>query len=83
MYMTAIAPTLIIVRIAYGQAVESVQQMVSTLQFIEGANDSQQRSTTARGTVDPRQSLAGIEGRGTAGRIEMPDKSSNVAGDAA
>ncbi|KAJ8075562.1 hypothetical protein PM082_021192 [Marasmius tenuissimus] len=81
----AIAPTLIIVRIAHGQAVESVQQMVSTLQFAERANHSQQQSSAARGTVDLRQSLAGVEERRTIGRIET-DKpmtpSSEKAGDA-
>ncbi|KAK1216592.1 hypothetical protein PQX77_020766 [Marasmius sp. AFHP31] len=50
--MAGIAQTVIIVRIAYGQAVESVQQMVSTLQFAEGANNSQQQSMAAHGTID-------------------------------
>ncbi|KAJ8085651.1 hypothetical protein PM082_004469 [Marasmius tenuissimus] len=52
--MTATALTLIIVQIAHGQAVESVEQMVLTLQFAEGVNNSQQRSMAARGTVDIR-----------------------------
>ncbi|KAK1225750.1 hypothetical protein PQX77_011293 [Marasmius sp. AFHP31] len=77
--MAAIAPTLIVIRIAYGQAVESVQPMVSTLQFVEGGNTSQQRSTVNHGTVDLRQSLAGVEERGIAGRIEMDKPPSNVA----
>ncbi|KAJ8085728.1 hypothetical protein PM082_004546 [Marasmius tenuissimus] len=72
--MAAIAPTPIIVQIAYGQAVESVQQMVSTLQFAEGAINPQQHSTVARGTVDLQHSLAEIEERGTVGRIEVSDK---------
>ncbi|KAK1217160.1 hypothetical protein PQX77_020192 [Marasmius sp. AFHP31] len=70
--MAAIAPTLIIVRIAYGQTVESVQQMVSTLHFAEAmANGSQQRSVSApavHGTIDLRQSLAVVEERGSIGR---------------
>ncbi|KAJ8085608.1 hypothetical protein PM082_004426 [Marasmius tenuissimus] len=81
-HMAGIAQTLIILRIAYGQSVESVQQMISTLQFAEGVNNSQQRHTAARGTADLRQSLAGItEERGPAGRFEMGrDKPlSNVA----
>ncbi|KAJ8085716.1 hypothetical protein PM082_004534 [Marasmius tenuissimus] len=72
--MAAIAPTLIIIRIAYGQAVESVQQMVSTLQFAEGASNSQQPSTAAHGTIYPQQSLAGVEERCTLGRMETSDK---------
>ncbi|KAK1224817.1 hypothetical protein PQX77_012263 [Marasmius sp. AFHP31] len=80
--MAAIAPTLIIIRIAYGQAVESVQQMVSTLHFVEGPNDSQHRSMATRGTVDLRQSLAGVEERGAVGRLETEKPPSNVVGDA-
>ncbi|KAK1234612.1 hypothetical protein PQX77_002188, partial [Marasmius sp. AFHP31] len=79
----AIAPTLIVVRIAYGQSVDSVQQMVSTLQFAQGGNIStQQRSAAARNTLDIRQSLAGAEGRDTMERLEMGRSTSNVAGDA-
>ncbi|KAJ8085684.1 hypothetical protein PM082_004502 [Marasmius tenuissimus] len=69
--MAAIAPTLIIVRIAYGQAVESVQQVVSTLHFAEAAgNASQQRSVApgGRGTIDLRQSMAAMDERGSVGR---------------
>ncbi|KAK1216594.1 hypothetical protein PQX77_020768 [Marasmius sp. AFHP31] len=55
--MAGIAPTVIIVRITYGQAVESVQQMVSTLQFAEEANNSQQQSMAAQGTINLQQSL--------------------------
>ncbi|KAK1225749.1 hypothetical protein PQX77_011292 [Marasmius sp. AFHP31] len=76
----AIAPTLIIVRIAYGQSVETVQQMVSALQFAEGRNNSQQRSTIVRGTVGLRRSLADPEGRGTTGGVEAEKPPSNVAG---
>ncbi|KAJ8085717.1 hypothetical protein PM082_004535 [Marasmius tenuissimus] len=80
--MAAITPTLIVVRIAYGQAVESVQQMVSTLQFAEGADISQHRSAAARATVDLRPSLAEVAERHTAGRNQMSDKPPlNVAGD--
>ncbi|KAK1215867.1 hypothetical protein PQX77_021519 [Marasmius sp. AFHP31] len=79
--MAGIAQTVIIVRIAYGQAVESVQQMVSTLRFAEGANNSQQQSMGARGTASLRQSLTAVEGNGTFGNIETnQDKPpSNVA----
>ncbi|KAJ8085642.1 hypothetical protein PM082_004460 [Marasmius tenuissimus] len=69
--MAGIAPTVIIVRIAYGQAVESVQQMVSTLQFAEGADHSQQQSTAAYGTIDLQQSLVAVRERGTVGKIKM------------
>ncbi|KAJ8085719.1 hypothetical protein PM082_004537 [Marasmius tenuissimus] len=80
--MSGIAQTVIIVRIAYGQAVESIQQMVSTLQFTQGSNHPQQQSTAACGPLDLQQSLAVVEERGTVGRIEMSDKPpSNVAGD--
>ncbi|KAF9255811.1 hypothetical protein L218DRAFT_950490 [Marasmius fiardii PR-910] len=34
--MSGLAPTLIIVRVAYGKSVDSAQQMVSTLQFADG-----------------------------------------------
>ncbi|KAJ8085675.1 hypothetical protein PM082_004493 [Marasmius tenuissimus] len=78
--MAAIAPTLIIVRIAYDQSVETVQQMVSALQFAEGGNNSQQRSTFVRGTIDLRRSLGDAEGRGTAGGLEAEKPPSNVAG---
>ncbi|KAJ8085673.1 hypothetical protein PM082_004491 [Marasmius tenuissimus] len=80
--MAAIAPTLIVIRIAYGQTVESVRQTVSTLQFVEGGNISQQRSTVAHGTVDLRRSLAGVEERGVVGRFEMDKPPSNVTEDA-
>ncbi|KAJ8085630.1 hypothetical protein PM082_004448 [Marasmius tenuissimus] len=78
--MTGIAPTVIILRIAYGQAVESVQQMVSTLQFAEGVDNSQQQSASPRGIVDPQQPLPAVE-EGTAGRIMMNQNKplSNVA----
>ncbi|KAJ8085697.1 hypothetical protein PM082_004515 [Marasmius tenuissimus] len=78
--MAAIAPTLIIIRIAYGQAVESVQQTVSALQCAEGGNSSQRRSTVAHGTVDLRRSLGGVEERATVGRFETEKPLSNVAG---
>ncbi|KAK1222754.1 hypothetical protein PQX77_014394 [Marasmius sp. AFHP31] len=66
-----IAPTIMIVRIEAGKAVQSVHQMVSTLQFAEGANNSQQQSTAVHGTVNPQQSLVAVEERGTVGRIEV------------
>ncbi|KAK1221862.1 hypothetical protein PQX77_015311 [Marasmius sp. AFHP31] len=79
--MAGIAPTIIITRIAYGQAVESIQQMVSTVQFAEGINNYEQQSMAPYGTVNPQQSLAAVEERGMVERIEMDqDKSpSNVA----
>ncbi|KAK1222753.1 hypothetical protein PQX77_014393 [Marasmius sp. AFHP31] len=79
--MMGIAPTIMIVRIKAGKAVESVHQTVSTLRFAEGANNSQQQSTAAHGMVNPQQSLMAIEERGTVERIEMDqDKPlSNVA----
>ncbi|KAK1215864.1 hypothetical protein PQX77_021516 [Marasmius sp. AFHP31] len=67
--MLGIAPTVMIVRIAHEQAVESVQQMVSTLQFAEGINNSQ-LSTAAHGTVNLQQSLVAGEEKGIVGRIE-------------
>ncbi|KAF9255176.1 hypothetical protein L218DRAFT_1081974 [Marasmius fiardii PR-910] len=39
--MSGLAPTLIIVRVAYGKSVDSVQQMVSTLQFANDQGNSQ------------------------------------------
>ncbi|KAJ8085725.1 hypothetical protein PM082_004543 [Marasmius tenuissimus] len=81
--MAGIAQTVMIVRIAYGRAVESIQQTVSTLRFDEGTNNYQQRSTVARGAVDLRRSFAGVEERGTVRRIEMSDKPPlNMVGDA-
>ncbi|KAJ8090917.1 hypothetical protein PM082_024841 [Marasmius tenuissimus] len=78
--MAGIAQTVIVVRIAYGQAVESVQQMVSTLHFAEGANNLSQQSMAAHGSVDLRQSLVGVEERGMVGRIEKDKPPLNVAG---
>ncbi|KAJ8075487.1 hypothetical protein PM082_021117 [Marasmius tenuissimus] len=73
--MAAIAPTVIVVRIAYGQAVESVQHMVSTLQCAEGENNSQ------RCTIDLRRSLGEDEERGTAGRLSIGiEKSPSLGG---
>ncbi|KAK1234609.1 hypothetical protein PQX77_002185 [Marasmius sp. AFHP31] len=82
--LAAIAPTIIVVRIAYGQSVDSVQQMVSTLQFTQGGDIlTRQRSAAVRDTVDIRQSLpAGAEGRDAMGQFEMGKSTSNVAGDA-
>ncbi|KAK1218580.1 hypothetical protein PQX77_018728 [Marasmius sp. AFHP31] len=68
--MIGIAPTVMIVRIAYGQAVESVQQMVSTLQIAEGINNSHLQSAAVHGMANPQQSLVAVEERGTVGRIE-------------
>ncbi|KAK1235600.1 hypothetical protein PQX77_001165 [Marasmius sp. AFHP31] len=81
--MAAIAPTLIIIRIAYGQAVESVQRTLSTLQFTDGGNNFQRRSTVARGTVDLRRSLGEVEERATVGKFEMEKVPSQVAGNLA
>ncbi|KAJ8075747.1 hypothetical protein PM082_021377 [Marasmius tenuissimus] len=78
--MAGIAQSLMVVRIAYGQSVDSVQQMVSTLQFVEGVNSSQQRPTDGCGTVDLRRSFLGVEERSTVGRIETDKPPSNVAG---
>ncbi|KAK1220458.1 hypothetical protein PQX77_016776 [Marasmius sp. AFHP31] len=69
-----IAPTLIIVRIAHGQAVENVQQMVSTLQFAEGTNNSQPRSMATQGFIDLQQSFAEAEERGSVGTLKMLGK---------
>ncbi|KAK1223399.1 hypothetical protein PQX77_013725 [Marasmius sp. AFHP31] len=79
--MIGIAPTVMIVRIAHGQAVESVQQMVSTLQFAEGINNSQQWSAALHSMVNPPQYLVAVEERGIVGRIETDQEqpSSNVA----
>ncbi|KAJ8090973.1 hypothetical protein PM082_024897 [Marasmius tenuissimus] len=78
--MAGIAQTVIVVRIAYGQAVGSVQQMVSTLHFAEGANNLSQQSMAAHGSVDLRRSLVGVEERGMVGRIEKDKPPLNVAG---
>ncbi|KAF9264515.1 hypothetical protein L218DRAFT_862733, partial [Marasmius fiardii PR-910] len=45
--MLGLAPTMIIVRVAAGKSVDSVQQMVSTLQFQADAQGSSQRSRPA------------------------------------
>ncbi|KAK1219078.1 hypothetical protein PQX77_018213 [Marasmius sp. AFHP31] len=71
--MAGIAQTVMIIRIAYGQAVESVQQMVSTLQFAEGTNNSQQQSMAAHGSVNLQESLIRIEERGMVERIKTSD----------
>ncbi|KAK1220888.1 hypothetical protein PQX77_016309 [Marasmius sp. AFHP31] len=80
-HMAAIAPTLIVLRIACGQSVDSVQQMVSTVQFAEGGNSHSQQHSAAvhHGTIDLQQSLAEVEERGTVGRFEMDKPPSNPA----
>ncbi|KAL0573708.1 hypothetical protein V5O48_008252 [Marasmius crinis-equi] len=58
--MTGIAPTMTIVRIAYGKSVESVEQAITTLRFAEAAHGSQQRSAgvpRATTTADLRESF--------------------------
>ncbi|KAJ8083100.1 hypothetical protein PM082_008968 [Marasmius tenuissimus] len=47
--MSGLAPTLVIVRVAYHKSVDSVQQMMTTLQFAEGREDEQQSESTAAG----------------------------------
>ncbi|KAL0576498.1 hypothetical protein V5O48_005473 [Marasmius crinis-equi] len=42
--MSGLAPTLIIVRVAHGQTVDSVDQMVSSLRVV-GGNIDEERST--------------------------------------
>ncbi|KAF9269138.1 hypothetical protein L218DRAFT_994054 [Marasmius fiardii PR-910] len=42
--MSGLAPTLIIVRVWYGTSVDSVQQMMSTLQFADALEESTQKS---------------------------------------
>ncbi|KAK1226998.1 hypothetical protein PQX77_010007 [Marasmius sp. AFHP31] len=81
--MAAIAPTIMMVRIAYGQAVENVQQVVSTLHFAEGAaNVSQQRSMApgTHGTIDLRRSMAAVDERGSLGRPETEKPLANKEG---
>ncbi|KAK1230902.1 hypothetical protein PQX77_005980 [Marasmius sp. AFHP31] len=46
--LAGLSPTLIIVRSAYGKTVESVNQMVSTLQFVDGP------TSTIRGAGEAR-----------------------------
>ncbi|KAK1225200.1 hypothetical protein PQX77_011880 [Marasmius sp. AFHP31] len=79
--MGAIVPTLIVARIVYGQAAESIQQMVSTLQYAEGAgNNSQPQSRAIHCTVDLWRSLTGVEERGAMGRLETDKSPSDLAG---
>ncbi|KAL0065768.1 hypothetical protein AAF712_007255 [Marasmius tenuissimus] len=54
--MSGLAPTLVIVRVAYRKSVDSVQQMMTTLQFAEGREDEQQSESTAakQTTIDMR-----------------------------
>ncbi|KAJ8083496.1 hypothetical protein PM082_009370 [Marasmius tenuissimus] len=47
--MSGIAPTLIIVRVAYRKSVENVEQMVSTFHCAADGQDNQQRSSQAAG----------------------------------
>ncbi|KAK1228272.1 hypothetical protein PQX77_008687 [Marasmius sp. AFHP31] len=54
--MSGLAPTLVIVRVAYRKSVDSVQQMMTTVQFAEGREDEQQSESTVakQTTVDMR-----------------------------
>ncbi|KAL0567520.1 hypothetical protein V5O48_014477 [Marasmius crinis-equi] len=74
--MMGIAPTMMIVRIAYGKSVESVEQVITTLRFAEAANGSQQRSTgvpRATTTADFRESFFDtLEERAPGGEREKP-----------
>ncbi|KAL0057588.1 hypothetical protein AAF712_015766 [Marasmius tenuissimus] len=49
--MSGLAPTLIIVRVAYGKSVETVTQMVS-IQFAERETQQGPRLSALRATVD-------------------------------
>ncbi|KAK1223922.1 hypothetical protein PQX77_013201 [Marasmius sp. AFHP31] len=49
--MSGLAPTLIIVRVAYGKSIETVQQMVS-IQFAERETQHGPRLSMLRATVD-------------------------------
>ncbi|KAK1234653.1 hypothetical protein PQX77_002136 [Marasmius sp. AFHP31] len=51
--MAGLAPTLIIVRVAYNKSVESVQQMLSTLEFTD-PSDRRQSASALPTTVDLR-----------------------------
>ncbi|KAK1229984.1 hypothetical protein PQX77_006937 [Marasmius sp. AFHP31] len=51
--MSGLAPTLIIVRVTYNKAIQSVQQVVSNLQFQEPGT---QQSVSERETIDLRPS---------------------------
>ncbi|KAL0574919.1 hypothetical protein V5O48_007041 [Marasmius crinis-equi] len=54
---TGLAPTLIIVRVAHRQSVESVQQMVSTVRFADGvSHEAHERSMPVRSTIALQQS---------------------------
>ncbi|KAL0058039.1 hypothetical protein AAF712_015298 [Marasmius tenuissimus] len=51
--MSGLAPTLIIVRVAYGKSVESVQQMVS-IHFAERETQQEAGANALRATVNIR-----------------------------
>ncbi|KAJ8075524.1 hypothetical protein PM082_021154 [Marasmius tenuissimus] len=70
--MAGLAPTLLIVRIAYGKSVDNVQQMVSTLQFGGDAPviDSQRQSNTVRTTVNLDYSRVEMDEEGPIGVAE-------------
>ncbi|KAK1215361.1 hypothetical protein PQX77_022031 [Marasmius sp. AFHP31] len=61
--MSGLAPTLIIVRVAYGQSVESVQQVVS-IQFAE-------RETQRHSTVNGLQTTVDIQSRRHNGDVDL------------
>ncbi|KAK1223224.1 hypothetical protein PQX77_013903 [Marasmius sp. AFHP31] len=68
---TGLAPTLIIVRVAYGKSVDSVQQMVS-IHFAERETQQEANVNPARATVDirPRSTFAALGANDT----ELPGR---------
>ncbi|KAL0069187.1 hypothetical protein AAF712_003875 [Marasmius tenuissimus] len=52
--MSGLAPTLIIVRIAYGKSVDSVQQQMLSIHFAEPGSNQGANPSALRATVDIR-----------------------------
>ncbi|KAK1230633.1 hypothetical protein PQX77_006263 [Marasmius sp. AFHP31] len=68
--MAGLAPTLIIVRVAYNKSVESVQQMLSTLEFTD-PSDRRQSASALPTTVDLR---SGSPPTSSEGERSSPEK---------
>ncbi|KAL0569613.1 hypothetical protein V5O48_012353, partial [Marasmius crinis-equi] len=62
--MTGLAPTLIIVRVAYGKSIDSVGQMVSTIQFDAGLESRSESRAEAEDAANVRIEVDLGPGRG-------------------
>ncbi|KAK1216669.1 hypothetical protein PQX77_020705 [Marasmius sp. AFHP31] len=72
--MAGLAPTLLIVRIAYGKSVDNVEQMISTLQFGDApVIETQRQTNVVRAIVNLNHSSVEVD-EGTPTSVAEADK---------